>query len=87
MKSVEKWVELGCLWRAETKDGQKYYRARINLKNAGLEDKDVSAVIYTNKFKTEEHQPDFRIYLSRPKEEAPIIEKVPVITIANENVL
>ena len=59
-------VELGALWQRESSQG-KYLTGTINLKGAGLADKAVSIVIFSNKFKKAENQPDLRIYLSKPK--------------------
>ena len=59
-------VELGALWQRESSQG-KYLSGTINLKGAGLADKAVFIVIFSNKFKKAENQPDLRIYLSKPK--------------------
>ena len=59
-------LELGALWQRESSQG-KYLTGTINLKGVGLADKQVPIVIFSNKFKKAENQPDLRIYLSKPK--------------------
>ena len=64
--------ELGVLWKRQSKpkvEGQKpvsYLSGKINLKSLGF-DKDVELVIFKNKFKETDNQPDLRIYLSKPR--------------------
>ena len=64
--------ELGVFWKRESKpkgDGLKpmqYLVGTINLKSLGF-DKDVPLVVFKNKFKETDNQPDLRIYLSKPK--------------------
>ena len=61
--------EIGALWRREGKS-QKYLSGKITLGEFG-EEKTYQVVIFSNKFKDKDNQPDFRIYEDRPREEAP----------------
>ena len=59
--------ELGCMWRREkASTGEKYLTGVLNFKNIGF-DKDVQIVVFSNKKKTKDTHPDFRIYVSEKK--------------------
>jgi uncharacterized protein (DUF736 family) len=62
--------ELGCLWKkAKKADGEKFLSGILNLKNVpGFPDKDVEIVVFSNKKKTKDTQPDLRIYISEKRE-------------------
>ena len=56
--------EIGALWRREGKN-QKYLSGKVTLGEFG-EEQTIQVVIYSNKFKEKDNQPDFRIYKSEP---------------------
>ena len=56
--------EIGALWRREGKN-QKYLSGKVTLGEFG-EEQTFQVVIYSNKFKEKDNQPDFRIYKSEP---------------------
>ena len=60
---------LGCMWmRTPKSGGKKYLTGTINLKNIpGFPNKDVAFVAFSNKAKTKDTHPDFRVYISEPK--------------------
>ena len=55
--------EIGALWKREGRN-QKYLTGK--MKNADGSEQQV--VIFSNKNKTKENQPDFRVYKSEPRE-------------------
>ena len=58
--------EIGALWKRESSN-QKYLSGKVKV---GGEEHGV--VIFTNRYKEEgSKQPDFRVYLERPREEEP----------------
>ena len=57
--------EIGALWKREGKN-QKYLTGK--MKNADGSEQQV--VIFSNKNKTKDNQPDFRVYKSEPRGEA-----------------
>ena len=56
--------EIGALWKREGKN-QKYLTGK--MKSADGTEQQV--VIFSNKNKTKDNQPDFRVYKSEPREE------------------
>jgi len=60
--------DVGALWRREGKN-QNFLSGKITIGEFG-EDKEIQIVIFKNKFKEKDNQPDFRIYLDTPKEGA-----------------
>ena len=57
--------EIGALWKREGKN-QKYLTGK--MKNADGSEQQI--VIFSNKNKTKDNQPDFRVYKSEPRAEA-----------------
>jgi len=59
------WKErdIGALWKREGKN-QRYLSGKLNI-----DGKVTNVVVFVNKFKEKENQPDFRIYEDRPREE------------------
>jgi len=59
--------ELGALWkRTARSDGQTYLAGHIKGGELGLGEETVKVVVFSNKNKTNERAPDFRIYKSKP---------------------
>jgi len=65
-KSEWEEKELGALWQKQ-KQGttDTYYSGKINLKSVGF-DKDINVVVFPNRNKTSDNQPDLKIYVSKP---------------------
>jgi hypothetical protein len=65
-KSEWEEKELGALW-SKQKQGTSdtYYSGKINLKSVGF-DKDIKVVVFPNRNKTSDAQPDLKIYISKP---------------------
>jgi len=55
--------ELGALWKRESPN-QKYLTGRLQI-----DGKDVNVVVFSNRHKTKENQPDFRVYRSKDRDE------------------
>ena len=60
--------EIGALWKREGKN-QRYLSGKLTIGEFGVE-KTINVVVFVNRFKDKENQPDFRIYEDRPREEA-----------------
>ena len=59
--------ELGALWKRTARStGQTYLAGHIKGGELGLGDETVKVVVFTNKNKSNERAPDFRIYKSKP---------------------
>ena len=59
--------ELGALWkRTARSDGQTYLAGHVKGGELGLGEETVKVVVFSNKNKTNERAPDFRIYKSKP---------------------
>lgn len=59
---AQKNVELGALWKREARSsGQKYLAGHVKVDELGVE-VTKKVVIFANKHKTKDTQPDFRIY-------------------------
>jgi len=58
------WKErdIGALWKREGK-GQRYLSGKLTIKGEA-----VDVVVFVNKFKEKDNQPDFRVYKSKPRE-------------------
>ena len=59
--------ELGALWKRQARNGGQPYLAG-HLKGGEYGDEGVKVVVFSNKNKTNERAPDFRIYKSKPME-------------------
>jgi hypothetical protein len=61
--------EIGVLW---TKQGQsqKFLSGVLKLSTIGI-DKEIPILVFTNKTKKEDRHPDYRIFLSEPRNPAP----------------
>ena len=57
--------ELGALWKRQARNGGQTYLAG-HLKGGEFGDEGVKVVVFSNKNKTNERAPDFRIYKSKP---------------------
>jgi uncharacterized protein (DUF736 family) len=55
--------ELGALWKRESPN-QKYLTGRIQV-----DGKEVNVVVFMNKHKSKDNQPDFRVYRSKDRNE------------------
>lgn len=64
--SNNEWKErdIGALWKREGK-GQRYLSGKLTI-----DGKQVDVVVFVNKFKEKDNQPDFRVYSSKPREES-----------------
>lgn len=78
-------TEVGALWKKEGKT-QKFLAGNLDFKNLTEEQwkevtrtKQIPVVIFTNKFKQNERHPDLRVYLSKPKEQAPAPAATPTV--------
>lgn len=60
--------EIGALWK---KDGanQKFLSGYVKVDELGI-NTEVKVVVFANKNKTKDSAPDYRIFLSKPKEES-----------------
>lgn len=56
--------EIGALWRRDGKN-QKFLSGKITIGEFG-EEKEIQIVIFSNRFKEKDNQPDFRIYEDTP---------------------
>ena len=62
--------ELGALWkRTARNDGQTYLAGHVKGGDLGLGEETVKVVVFSNKNKTNERAPDFRIYKSKPMQQ------------------
>ena len=62
--------ELGALWkRTARNDGQTYLAGHVKGGELGLGEETVKVVVFSNKNKTNERAPDFRIYKSKPPQQ------------------
>ena len=60
--------ELGALWtKVSQGSGKKYFSGHIKVESDFGEEKKINVVAFHNKDKKSENQPDFRIYLSKPR--------------------
>ena len=59
--------EIGALWKREGKN-QRYLSGKLTIGEFGVE-KTINVVVFVNRYKEKENQPDFRIYEDRPREE------------------
>ncbi len=59
-------VELGALWKRKAKsDGQVYLAGHLKVGD-GDEAQQVKVVVFSNKNKSKDNQPDYRVYESKP---------------------
>jgi len=67
-KSKSDWSkrDIGALWRRDGKN-QKFLSGKITIGEFG-EEKEIQIVVFKNKFKEKDNQPDFRIYEDKPME-------------------
>ena len=56
--------EIGALWKREGKN-QKYLTGKVKQADGSEQ----QVVIFSNKNKTKDNQPDFRVYKSEPRQE------------------
>jgi len=73
--------ELGALWkRTARSDGQTYLAGHIKGGELGLGEETVKVVVFSNKNKTNERAPDFRIYKSKPLQQSEASEQREEVT-------
>ena len=59
-------TELGALWKRKAKsDGQVYLACHLKV-GEGDEAQQVKVVVFSNKGKVKDNQPDYRVYESKP---------------------
>ena len=60
--------EIGAMWK---RDGvnQKYLVGRLKLEKIPKDSEELNVVVFSNKNKSKETHPDFRVYISKSKEE------------------
>jgi uncharacterized protein (DUF736 family) len=60
--------EIGAMWK---RDGvnQKYLVGRLKLEKVPKDSEELNIVVFSNKNKSKETHPDFRVYVSQSKEE------------------
>jgi uncharacterized protein (DUF736 family) len=56
--------ELGALWKRTSQQGQKYLAGHLKVGEFG-EEQTVKVVVFQNRNKSNEKQPDFRMYKSQ----------------------
>lgn len=59
----EKKKDIGALWARESKKGDRFLTGHVTVG-----DQKVEIVVFKNGYKSAENQPDYRIYLSEPRE-------------------
>ena len=57
--------EIGALWKRKSKNGLTYLAGHVKLEDELGTEKTVKVVLFSNKKKTNEKQPDFRMYVSK----------------------
>ena len=69
-ESTSTWEqrEIGAMWK---RDGvnQKYLVGRLKLEKIPKNSDELNVVVFSNKNKSKETHPDFRVYISKSKEE------------------
>ena len=80
--NTQKNVEVGAIWKREARSGQKYLAGHIKTEDDLGEEKTTKVVVFSNRHKEKENQPDFRMYLSNPPQKQ---EEEVVATSTNEN--
>ena len=83
-------TEIGALWKKEGKS-QKFLAGNLDFSEYPealwkelVRTKKLPVVIFTNKFKQKDTHPDLRIYLSKPKEQAPAPAAAPAAAQAQD---
>ena len=67
-KPQNKNVEVGAFWKRQAKgDGQTYLSGHIEVDELGQKKK-MKVVVFSNKNKSKDTAPDYRVYLSRASE-------------------
>jgi len=59
--------DIGALWKRAGKN-QNFLSGKITIGEFG-EEKEIQIVVFKNKFKEKDNQPDFRVYEDTPKEQ------------------
>ena len=78
-------VEIGALWKREARaSGQKYLAGHIKMDDGMGSETTTKVVVFSNRHKDKETQPDFRMYLSKPQQ--PQQEQESVAESTNESV-
>jgi len=62
--------ELGALWKRTSQQGQKYLAGHLKVGEFG-EEQTVKVVVFQNRNKSNDKQPDFRMYKSQAPKTAP----------------
>ena len=76
-KSYEE--EIGALWKRKSKNGLTYLAGHVKVEDELGVVKTTKVVLFSNKNKTNENQPDFRMYVSnvKPREQEAETETEP----------
>lgn len=57
--------EIGALWKRKSKSGMTYLAGHVKVEDDLGTEKTVKVVLFSNRNKTNENQPDFRMYVSK----------------------
>ncbi len=57
--------EIGALWKRKSKNGLTYLAGHVKMDDGLGSETTVKVVLFSNKKKTNEKQPDFRMYVSK----------------------
>lgn len=64
-KNDSKDQEVGALWKRKSKNGVTYLAGHVKVEDELGMEKTLKVVMFSNKNKLNENQPDFRMYLSK----------------------
>ena len=76
--------EIGALWKRESPN-QKYFSGHVLVDDFGVEKK-LKVLIFTNKSKQKENQPDFRVYKADDQPQQVKQEPIEESTVISEEV-
>ena len=75
-------IEAGCMWSRTSKANEKYLTGTLKFNTDIKAGQDIPIIVFTNKNKKAENQPDLRIYLSdKPGQSktAPVAKPTPKV--------
>tara|TARA_Y100000310_G_C20063797_1_gene526207 strand:+ start:102 stop:416 length:315 start_codon:yes stop_codon:yes gene_type:complete len=75
--------EVGALWLKQG-SSQKYFSGHVRMEDEFGAEKTMRLVVFSNKHKTKPNQPDFRIYLSKDRQEAQPEQEAAVSTASSQ---
>lgn len=64
MNDKEKMESIGALWEKNSPKGAKYFAGSVEI-----DGKKIPLVVFKNGYKKEDKHPDWKIFISKPKEE------------------